>query len=352
MKKDMPLLRKFKMRVNANLVGVDIEPDSVRLIKINRTTSPFKVEMFAIAPVPAGAIVKNEIKDYAAIGFVLKEIFRHAQLTTKSLALAIPRSLAIIKNIPIDSRFTAEEIESRAWIEANRHFPDLIGDINLDFTVTGQSLSDPSQLDLMLVACRKDHIKPYLEIAKQAGLVAKIVDVNCYALERALPLVIQTPVPHEAYALLNLNLHLSSFIVSRDQKLLHAHDQTYDGQRLMTQTSNYLKDKVIDSAALIDDQGYTDILKENLISHLRHTVHFFYSSRSNTSIKQLILAGDCAFTPALAAFIERELGIETKLAEPFTHLQVAPEVNVEELKKMAPILILSCGLALSEVQPG
>lgn len=350
----LPILDKLKQRTTHSngLVGLDIGSTSLRLLKINFSEVPYKVENFAMASIPAGIITKDEIKDYSTISTILKDMFRQSHVMSKQVALAIPRSLAIIKTVTIDSRLTEDEIESRAWIEANRHFPDLVGDIHLDFTIA-MSAQDSSQLDLTLVACRKDQIKPYLEILKQAGLGAKIVDLDCYALERALPLVI-APSSLDTIALLNLNVNLSSFIVVHHNHLIHAHDQSYDGTRLLNQVEVYLKEHGIENAKdnkeILNDEGFYSILKENLISHLRHILHFFYSSRPNINIQKIILAGDCASITNLPVFIQKEIGIETILANPFEKITCAKEVDQEALQKNAAALMLCCGLALSRVE--
>lgn len=353
----MFLRRWFKPRSSTlNLVGLDIDSDVIKLLRITTSDSKHKVESFAIATLPTGAIVKNEIKDYNSVSTILKDMFKQCRLNNSNIALAIPRSSAIIKNVTIDSRLNETEIESRAWIEANRNFPELVGDIYLDFNILGTSTQDPSQLDLILVACRKEQINPYLELLRQCNLVTKIVDVNCYALERALSILTHQLPPSGAVALLNLNFTLSTLIVTHEDQLIYAHDHSYDGSRLMNQIQKFLQDNVkktnpaeVEQIVMIDPI-YADILKENLSSHLRHTMHFFYSSRPNISIQKIILAGDCATIPNLSAFIRQETNIDTVVANPFENMTFASDINIEKIKTYAPTLMLCCGLALSHVE--
>lgn len=337
------------------LLGIDISQDRIKILKINTAVTPYEVNTFAMAEVPAGAFVKDEIKDPAAIGIILRGMLRDYGITEKNVALAIPRSLAIIKNIAVDKRLKDKDLESRAWIEANRHFPDLIGDIYLDFTITGPAPLDPDKQDLLLVACRKEHIKPYLELMQYGGLTAKIVDVNCYALERALSLVVNDASALETMALLNLNISQSSLIVMNKKQLIHAHDQTFDGKRLLKQVEEYRKSKQLqpgmENAPLsMSDAAYHQLLQSSFLSHLRHTIHFFYSSRPNISIQKIFLAGDCSMIADLPAFIEKEIGIKTERADPFVDMQTASSVDSDELKKNAASLMLCSGLALSQIK--
>ena len=335
-----------------DLIGLDIGPDRIKLLKIDSTSTPYQVVEYASTPLPPGVIVKDEIKNAAAIGTALRDMVRKAGVTSKFAAVAIPRTLAIIKTITVDKRLGASDIESRAWVEANRQFPDLVGNIYLDFTILGPSIQSPDQLDLLLVACRKEHIKSYLEIVHQGGLIPKIVDVNCYALERMLELTLQDSPEVNTVALLNVNVTQSSLVVIHHKQLIHAHDQSYDGQRLMNQVDEYVKNKhaqpgMEEAPIVVQDASYHQLLQENFISHLRHMIHFFYSSRANITIDKIILSGDCTGIPDFAAFIEKEIGIKTVLANPFAQMKIDERLDAGEIEKTAATLMLCSGLALS-----
>lgn len=343
------ILRWWKQRSTHGIVGLDISPTSIKLLEINSSEIPFQIKSFAMVAMPSGAFVKGEVKDLQLIADTLSHLFNQSNIQTKSVALATSRSSVVIKNIAVDNRLNVKEIESRAWIEANHQFPDLVGEIYLDFTVN-PSLQDPNQLELMLVACRKDQIIPYLEILKNAGLVAKVIDVNSFALERSLVLMVEPTPELQTVALLNLDNHLSSLLVLHDKSVIYAHDHSYDGNRLQSQTQTYL-DTAIEKIATLNDAAYVEILKSVMSAHLRHTMHFFYSSRPHISIQKLILSGDCANTPCLAEFIQQEVGIETVIANPVATMTVLPGIDEKLLQANAPGLVLACGLALSSDQP-
>ncbi|HTM64128.1 MAG TPA: type IV pilus assembly protein PilM [Gammaproteobacteria bacterium] len=351
-KQQVTSLMSVKGSVTGEVAGLDIGPDRIKLLRINSASSPFEVMEYASAPLPSGVIVKDEIKDPVAIGSVLRDLIKSSGTTAKYAAVAIPRSLAIIKTITIDKRLSARDIESRAWIEASRHFPDLVGNIYLDFTITGASMQTPDQMELLLVACRKEHLKPYLDLLQQAALIPKIVDVNCYALERVLQLAIANQPELNAVALLNVNVTQSSLIVLSNGQLIHAHDQSFDGQRLLNQVNEFIKTKreqpgMEQAPILVEDAAYYKLLQENFISHLRHAIHLFYSSRSNIKVDKIILSGDCTVIPDFTSFVEKEIGINTVLANPFSDMKISSKLNADEINKNAPALMLCSGLALS-----
>lgn len=338
------ILRWWKEKTAPHVIGLDIGPESLKILKINNNMVPFHVENFIIESLPPDTFDKGEIKNESRLSILLKDALKLAGIKSKKVALAIPRSAAIIKNISIDNRLSQEDIESRVWIEANRHFPELVEDIYLDFSVIGPAPNDATQSELSLVACRKDQIKPYLEILKLSGLLPSIVDVNSYALERALSVIANSTSDIDTIALLNLDISLSTFIVVQNKKLIYAHDQSFDGHRLLTQTQEYEKNKTEGDA-----EKQATIFKENLSAHSRHTLHFFFTSRPNVNIQKIFLSGDCAMISGLAAFIQNEVGIETAVANPFYHATFASHIDKSDIEKHAPVMMLSLGLALSKM---
>lgn len=345
------LLQKWKQSAAEQLVGLDMGPGFIKLLKMDPEDDPCMVEAFGLVPLPAGAIAKDEIKDPAAVGAALRQILDETQVKTRNVALAIPRSSTIIKTITVNKKLNSADIESRAWVEANHHFPDLVGDIYLDFDIVGPSAQDPTQLDLLLVACRKDQVKPYLDVLQDNGLIAKVVDVNCYALERALSLFMQKSPDLKTVALLNLDYNVSSLIVVHENQMIYAHDHSYEGLYFSTQVQQYLdahKDAKDLLKTLANAPEYQDILKAGTSAHLRHSMHFFYSSRPHITVQKLVLAGACAAIPHLNSFIEKETGIETVLAAPFEGMTIAPSIDQKLLQQYAPSLMLCAGLALSK----
>lgn len=374
-------------------MGLDIGSHCIKVIEIHSTPSipsMFRVENFISASLPEDVVVKNEIKDTAVIGQILKNALTQANIKNKYFAVSVPRSSVMVKMTTVDSRLTVAEIESRAWLEAHRQFPEVIGGIYLDYQVLGASF-DANQLDLMLVACRKEQIDPLLEILKQSDVVAELIDVSCYALHRAISLVTNENDSLDTVALLNLDFSLSSLVVVHQNKLIYAHDHTFEGDRLMAKAKEYLnrtpsemnipkeeqvlvmdanhRESMVDlnlsshgvssiggrvmppskpvvQPPVTDDPAYLEILRENLIAQLRHVMHFFYSSKPNMSIKKLILSGDCVTLPKIELFVQQEIGVETIIANPLLPMEVAPHVNKQELQMMAPGLMLASGLSL------
>lgn len=349
------ILNWLKRSASKNLLGLDFGSDTIKILEISATENNKKIENYAIAPLPTGAIVASEIKNSQAVIHTLKEIAEDTNFTTKKVAIAIPRASVVIKNTTIDSRLSEDEIESRAWIEANNQFPELIGGIYLDYQLLGSVSGRADKTEMMLIACRKEQIDPYLSVLSESNFEAKVIDVNTYALERSFFLLKKHNVALEPKALLNFDLTLSTLIVTQKEDLIYSRDHSYDAHRFMTQVTKYLKEDTQFAMSLESQanptipSAYQDILKENLISHLRHIMHFFHASRPNVNLQTLVLSGECVQIPHLTEFIKQELNINTEIANPLAKMSLASSLDEINLQKQAPSLMLACGLALNQL---
>lgn len=341
-----------KLAPVGSIVGIEINADFLKVLEIHSHESSLTVKHFGMASVPEGAVNKNDIKDPLILGQILKEVFVKSKISTKNIALSVPRSSAIIKDITVDSRLTPAEIESRIWIEAKRLFPNLIEDIYLDYINMGPLADNPMRLEIILTACRKDQIHPYYEIMRVAGLNPAIIDLNSYALLRALKMITKSQMSLQTIALLNISSSLITLIIIHEGTLVYTHELNYDGQRIakkVTKNENNYSDS-INKEGLIADNLDLETLKASISSNLKYVMQFFFSSRPNLRIQHVILAGDCSVAVSnLAELIQEKTGKQTTLAEPFAETSISEEVNKSLLNFYAPSLMLSTGLALSKL---
>jgi type IV pilus assembly protein PilM len=342
------LLQSFsKESSKKDMVGLVINPQYLKLLKIGLAHNQYEVENFNIVDLPEGLMNDLEVKDGPAIAAILKQMIADSGLEVIDVVLSIPRSSAIVKTITVDNRLHPDEVESRVWLEADRLFPSLIGDIYLDFANNGPSSHDPSQEEILIVACRKVQLNQYLDIVRLAGLNPKVVDVNYYAYERALSLIIQRPPEMKTVAFLNINYRLIDLLVVHEGKLVYTHELSYDGHHLLK-----LRDFADNDNASPENAAPNEILKNSLGLHLKHTLQFFYSSKPNIRLERIILGGDVpANLSGVLEYVSNETGKEVVLANPFVDMKFEANVDQVRLSQYASSLMLCCGLALTCLEP-
>lgn len=348
----------FESEKEGSFVGVDLNPDVIKLLGINTDLQPNLIQYFGIAQTPARAMVKDEIKDMPALAESLRKLIAEAGIKNADLAIAIPRSVTISKTITVNKNLNKRELESRVWVEAGHYFPNLVEDIYLDFIPMQESPRDASQLEVMLIATRKDKIHPYLELAKLANVKVALVDVHHYALERAISSLLVPEDAEHTVALLNIDSALLTMIVYEKQEMLFAHDLNFDSHALRKVSTprqavaNVETEEVSeDGIALAVKQApvVASPLKTALAPTLRHMMQHFNSRCHDKKIDKIILAGDYANFPGLCDYIQAELGVPAELADPFKDKKAATWLDQNELHQHAAQFVLCCGLATSQL---
>jgi len=325
------------------MMGLVINPQHLKLLKIKTSSDQHEVQFFRMMELPEGAMTGFEIKNPEIITDCLKQIIAESNIDDQQeVVFAIPRSSTIVKTILVDPRLHTDEIESRVWLEANRLFPNLIGEIYLDFFVNGPSQQEPTQQEVLIVACRKEQLNPYLNAIEEAGFKVRVVDINYYAYERALPLILKDSPEKKSIAFLNINFGLIDLLGVFEGKLVYAHELAYDGHHLLKLCRS------TDNADFNQETNQENILKTTLGLHLKHILQFFYSSRPNMRLDRIILGGDVpACIDGVVEFVTKEVGKEVVMADPVAGMKLAANVDADTLKHFSPALMLCCGVALT-----
>src|SRR4030067_2977171 len=142
----------------------------------------YELELFHVHPLPPELIVDGSIIDSLRLVDSLKEMNKTAGIKAQNAAISISgHSSVIIKRISLPE-MSEEELSESIKFEAEQYVPFDIEDVNLDFQILGPK-EEAGQMDVIIVAVKKEGIKEYISVVKEAGLNPIIVDVNHFALE-------------------------------------------------------------------------------------------------------------------------------------------------------------------------
>jgi type IV pilus assembly protein PilM len=186
----------FLRRKKPELLGIDISTATVKLLELSRVGSRYRVESYAVAPLPPDAVVDKNIANVEAIGNVIKTVVKQSGTRLKHAAVAVPSSAVIAKVIAMPASLSEDELEAQLELEADQYIPYALDEVSLDFVVQGPTEKSPDMVDVLLIASRKENIEDRVAALELAGLKAEIVDVESYALEQSCALILeQLPAP-------------------------------------------------------------------------------------------------------------------------------------------------------------
>ena len=342
---------------SSTLLGIDISSTSVKLLELSRQGERYRVEAYAVEPLPVGAVIEKNISELEGVGLALVRALTRARSGLKNVAVAVAGSAVITKIIEMDAGLSEDEMESQLKVEADQYIPYPLDEVAIDFEVQGISVRNPERVNVLLAACRKENVEVREAALTLAGLTARVVDVEAYALERSFGLLAsRLAVSGErlTVAVVDIGATMTTLSVLQNGRIIYTREQLFGGRQL-TEEIQRRYGLTLEQAGLAQKKGglpddYVDEVlqpfREALVQQVSRSLQFFFASGQYSSVDHILLAGGTASVPGLDRLIEQQLGTSTQVANPFSEMILGGKVNGAALASDAPALMIACGLAL------
>ena len=342
------------------LLGIDISATAIKLLELSRGGSKYRVESYAVEPLPANSVVDKNISDADAVGEAIGRAFKKSNSKTKDAAVAVAGSAVITKIINMPANLSDSEMENQISLEADQYIPFSLEEVSLDFEVIGPSEGNPEQVDVLLAASKSENVEIRSAALSVAGLNAKVVDVEAFALENTVAMMATDLFgggEGMTIAIADVGSAITTFSVLENLKIIYSREQNFGGAQLTEEIQrryglSYEEAgiaKKLGKAGGLPDNYEPEVLepfKESMAQQISRAQQFFFSSSQIANIDHLILAGGCASMPGISSIVESATGIPTIVANPFSNMSVSSKVPAQSLSNDAPALMVACGLAL------
>ena len=338
------------------VMGLDIGSSSIRLLQLSRHGSSYRIDHFAIEPLPQGVIVEKSVQDIEAISGAIQSAVRNSGSNSKFCAVAVSGSAVFTKAISLPANLAEADIESQVQIEANQYIPYPLDEISLDFEVLGPSPRNADMVDILLAASKNENVESRQDALESLGLKASVVDVESFAVANAFELIREREGIRstETVGIFDIGHDLSTLLILRNGRVVYTRDHPFGGNQLIEEiTRRY--DMTPEQAKFFmrgepgPDNFEDEVLEPfmlNVVHQISRALQFYSSSAEFSNIRTMYLAGSMASTKGLADVVEQELGIKTGVADPVSGLEIAPSVAVAALTRNSPNLMVAMGLAL------
>ena len=338
------------------LVGVDISSTAVKLLQLSRAGDRYRVEHYAVEPLPPNAVVEKNIVEVEAVGDAIRRALARSGSKAKFAAAAVAGSAVITKVIPMPAELDDDELESQVELEAVNYIPYPIEEVNLDYEVLGPMPGNAEMTQILLAASRSENVETRASALELGGLTARVMDVEAFAIENAFALVADTlRVPRDGIvALVDIGATMTTLNILRNGRSLYSREQVFGGKQLTDEVMRRYG-LSYEEAGLAKRQGglpesydieVLEPFKEALVQQVSRLLQFFYAGSEFNRVDQVVLAGGCASIPGIADMVEEQLGVPTVVANPLAQMTLGPRVQAHALAQDAPALMIACGLAL------
>lgn len=336
-------------------IGLDLGSSYIKTVKLKESKGSYELELFDLYPLPPELIVDGSIIDSIRLVDAIKDMVRKAGVKTKDTAISISgHSSVIIKRISLPE-MSEEDLSESIKFEAEQYVPFDIEDVNLDFQIIGPK-EEPGQMDVILVAVKKDIINEYISVIKEAGLNPIIVDIDAFALENMYGINYEIE-PGKNVALLNIGastINMSILkggisVFTRDSSLgsnLHSEALQREYNISYENAEKLKRGEPVENVSSEDAAAVIESASEEILSEIIRSFDYYRSTTMHEDISEVIFSGGCALLSNMSSMITEKTGIETRVAEPFRNIKIPKKFDETNIHEIAPVMAIAVGLAL------
>jgi type IV pilus assembly protein PilM len=340
------------------LLGLDITTSSIKLIELSMAGGQYRVEGYAAEATPQNAMNEKAIVDADAVGQAIARAAKRAGARSKEVAIAISGDAAITKVIQMPRNLKESELEAQVEMQADQYIPFPMDEVSYDFEVLGPSEKDPETNDVLLVATRTENVEQRRAAVVAAGLTARIVDVEAFALENACRLMThQMPDGgiDRTVAVVDFGASSTTFSVLKNLKVVYTRDFAFGGQQLTEEIMRTYGLSLEEAGRAKKEGGLPgnyqsevlDPFIDDMTQQVSRSLQFYLASGSGREQPdRILICGGCANVPGVADVVQSRVGIAAERGDPLGQMKLSSKARSQAVQRDATALLTACGLAL------
>lgn len=344
------------------LVGLDIGSSAVKVCELQAVgkgvNQRYRLQKLGVVPVPHDAIVDGDIMDSNAVASAIRQVLAEQKIKAKDVAVSVSGQQVMVKKVTFPLMSPAELAESVRW-EAESFFPAGQGldSYALDFAVLEERPGD-GNMDVVLVACRKDKLESYAACVAQAGAKPILVDVDVFALQNAFEINSAPGARDEVVALVNMGGSFTNMTMLVGNRSVFWRDIAWGGHRF---TDKLMEDWGVsrDGAELLkrgvpaegrspeEVEPSLNAISDAFADELSRTIDFFRSSFKVDRLDRIFLSGGGAKVAGLTDVLGDRLRVSVDRLNPFQLIELDDRsVDPAAVREVGCAAAVAVGLAL------
>ncbi len=340
-------------------IGLDIGSSGVKLMELDHDAKEgvWRLRNFGMVGLPPEAIVDGAVMNTNVIVDSIRELVARHKVKTRDVCTSVAGHSVIIKriNLPL---MTPDELEESIQWEAEQYIPFDINDVNIDVQILNEQGDEAGQMEVLLVAARKELVNEYVAIIQESGLNPAVIDVDAFAVENMFELNYDLPL--ETIALVNIGASNVNINVLREGVTAFTRDIGIGGRQFTeeiqrTLNISYEEAEAMkvggdeqDTQAVVPEEIETVLsgVAENLATEIHRSLDFHLSS-ANTALARVYLSGGAARTPGLARAVAQKTGTPIEIVDAFRKVEIDERAfNPHFLRDVSPQAAVAVGLAM------
>ncbi|HEY4002130.1 MAG TPA: type IV pilus assembly protein PilM, partial [Candidatus Xenobia bacterium] len=201
--------------------GLDIGTSSIKIAQVNKEKNTLQLHRVNMGPSPAMAIKDGQIVDARVLGDAIKQLVSQSKLNLQRVVGTVSGQSVVIRPINMTA-MTDKELQNAIKFEAERYLPYSVADAQIKGMILQKALKeDEKTMEVLLVAAPNDMVRNMQEVIKLAQIQPVAIDLEPFALLRALAKNLDPGTFQQTIALINLGANSSSINIFKGGVLRH-----------------------------------------------------------------------------------------------------------------------------------
>jgi type IV pilus assembly protein PilM len=343
------------------LVGLDIGSSAIKAVELKaggKGGAEYQLTNIGIEPLPPEAIVDGAIMDSGSVIDAVQRLFAAQKIKTADICTGVSGNAVIVKKISLPQMSPEELGESIHW-EAEQYIPFDIQDVSIDYEVI-DSGGGGGNMDVLLVAVKKDKISDYTSVISQAGKSPQIVDVDVFALQNCYEVNYGID-PGRVLALLNVGASIMNINIIKGGTSIFNRDIAVGGNQYtdaiqkdlnlsFDQAEALKKGGRVEGAAVENLPPILQAVSENIALEIQKTFDFFKATSSEDRIDRIFLSGGTSKVQGLKELLGERFDAGVEIMNPFNNVTYNPrDFDPEFINEVGPSAAIAVGLAVRRV---
>jgi len=345
-------------RARRTTVGLDIGSSLVKIVEIDHGRATPTLVRLGIVPLPPDAIVDGEVMDRLLVLDAVRECAESSGIRTRDVVTAVSGRALIVKKVTMDKMNVEDAQEAIHW-EAEQHVPFDIDDVCLDFQILKESVGN-NQMQVLLVAAKKDMIHQHADLVRDAGLEPTIIDVDSFAIQNCYEANYE-PVAGRVVGLLDIGSEVTNLNIVQDGVPQFTRDLSIGRSRFVEEVQREMNIGQDEANKLLSAKSTSD-REESLREAVRRSAEemalgversfaFLKGSGDAEKLDALMISGGGAQMPLLREFLAERHGVPVEVAQPLRQVGYDPALFSDKtVDEVAPLLTVGVGLGLRRVE--
>ena len=329
------------------IVGLKIGASQISAACVE-TNGSAKLLQVAREPIPRGIVLGGEVRDIVALGNELKLFFKKHKLPRRAVRVGIANNRIGVRTIELTGIDDPKQLANAVRFRAQEALPIPVDEAALDFQVLSETVEDgvPKKRVLLVVAYR-ELVDSFAIACRQAGLRLVGVDLEAFALLRALTPPVVLPGARSALVAVSIGAERTTLAVSDGYACEFARVIEWGGTSLTVALSRAL-DIEVEAAEILKTQislegdaapeGLTPEqatkAREALLAALQSfsrelvsSLQFYQSQPDSLGIREVVLAGGTAMLQGLAPTLGTLVGVSVRVGDPLVGVSVGKKLR-------------------------